>query len=239
MERRAARATFEAFGAEGWAEQVDRLLAGPTAPAPATTGDEATAGDEAPARFTCDGDTRTVTYGGRTVLVHDLKGCRYLARLLAEPGRELHVLDLVAVEHGTLPVGPHGSGDDVAGDAGAGLPVLDDEAREAYRRRLAEVDEDIDDATRLHDLGRLELAQRDRDYLITELSRAVGLGGRARTVGGTAERARTSVTRSIRYSIGRLAEHHPELAAHLDQAVRTGTYCSYTPDPRLPIAWQV
>jgi hypothetical protein len=32
----------------------------------------------------------------RTVRVRDLKGMRYLARLLAQPGREFHVLDLVA-----------------------------------------------------------------------------------------------------------------------------------------------
>jgi hypothetical protein len=51
-------------------------------------------------------------------------------------------------------------------DVGVGLPVLDDEARDAYRRRLAEVDDDIEEAERMNDLGRLELAKRDRDYLI-------------------------------------------------------------------------
>ena len=27
-------------------------------------------------------------------------------------------------------------------------------------------------------------------------------------------------------------------AAHLEQHVRTGTYCSYNPDPMAPIDWQ-
>jgi hypothetical protein len=173
------------------------------------------------------------------VLVRDLKGLRYLARLLAEPGREFHVLDLVAVENGTLGVGRRADASELDGVPGAGLPVIDVQAREAYRRRLAEVDEDIEDAARMNDLGRLELAQRDRDYLMTELTRAVGLGGRHRVVGGTAERARTSVTRSLRYALRRLAEHHPMLATHLGQAVRTGTYCSYTPDPLAPVVWEV
>jgi len=51
--------------------------------------------------------------------------------------------------------------------------------------------------------------------------------------------ARTRVTRSLRYALRRLAEHHPTLATHLEQAVRTGTYCSYTPDPLAPIEWEV
>jgi hypothetical protein len=197
-----------------------------SAPAPAAT-----------ATFTCEGDTRTVRFTGRTVLVRDLKGLRYLARLLAEPGREFHVLDLVAVEHGTLPT-CDSAPDDAPAAAGAGLEVLDQQAREAYRRRLVEVDEDIEEATRMGDLGRIELAERDRDYLVAELARAVGLGGRHRMVGSTTERARTAVTRSLRYAIGRLAEHHPELGRHLEQAVRTGTYCSYAPDPLSGVVWE-
>ena len=54
-----------------------------------------------------------------------------------------------------------------------------------------------------------------------------------------AERARTSVTRSIRYATTRIAEHHPSLGQHLRQAINTGTYCCYTPDPRVPVCWTV
>lgn len=48
--------------------------------------------------FRREGDYWTVIFDGRTVRVRDLKGMRYLARLLAEPGREFHVLDLIAAE---------------------------------------------------------------------------------------------------------------------------------------------
>jgi hypothetical protein len=71
------------------------------------------------------------------------------------------------------------------------------------------------------------------------LARAVGLGGRTRSTGGASERARTSVTRSLRYALSRLAEHHPAAAAHLGQSVHTGTYCAYTPDSLAPIAWRL
>lgn len=129
--------------------------------------------------FRCDGDTRTIRYGGRAVLMRELKGFRYLQRLLADPGREFHVLDLIAVENGSLP-SAHTGRDDISGSTagvGAGLPMIDDTAREAYRRRLA----DIDEATQMNDSGRIELAQRDRQYLVTELTRAVALGHRPRS----------------------------------------------------------
>ena len=235
-EWQAARDAFMTFGAKRWAQRAERRIA-QTPPTTTTTPPRR----QATATFSCDGDTRTVRFGDRTVRMHDLTGFRYLARLLADPGREFHVLDLIAVERGSLPTGPiPGQAADVLADGtGAGLPALDDQARNAYRRRLADVDDDIDEATQLNDTGRLELAQHDREYLIAELKRAIGLGGRHRTLGGTAERARTSVTRSLRYALGRLAEHHPSLAAHLEQSVHTGTYCSYQPDPLAAIRWQM
>src|SRR5215216_599776 len=51
--------------------------------------------------FRREGDYWSVIFEGRTVRVRDLKGMRYLARLLADPGREYHVLDLVAAETGS------------------------------------------------------------------------------------------------------------------------------------------
>jgi hypothetical protein len=236
MEWRAAQTAFESFGAVLRSERAGLLLAEspsiPTAVPP---------GDAAIATFRCDGDTRTIGFGGVIVLMRDLKGLRYVERLLANPGREIHVLDLVAVERGSLPTGGVGEhGEETRVDrGGAGLPVIDDAARDAYRRRLVEVDDDIEEATQMNDLGRVELAQRDREYLIAELASAVGLRGRSRTVGGSAERARTSVTRSLRYALGRMAEHHPALAARLEQHVHTGTYCVYNPDPIAPLVWDL
>jgi hypothetical protein len=48
--------------------------------------------------FRREGDYWSIGFEGHTVRVPDLKGMRYLARLLADPGREFHVLDLVAAE---------------------------------------------------------------------------------------------------------------------------------------------
>ena len=152
---------------------------------------------------------------------------RYLARLLAQPGREVHVLDLVADETGeNVPLG----------DAGE---LLDEQAKNAYRRRLAEIDDDIEQARALHDTRREEQAEAEREFLVRELARAVGLSGRNRRAGAASERARAAVTGAIRHAIARVREHHPELGEHLDRTVRTGAHCAYAPDAGTLARWDV
>ncbi|MGC1208769.1 MAG: hypothetical protein WA880_12515, partial [Ornithinimicrobium sp.] len=233
MEWSAAERAFNEFGANGWA---DRAALAETASAGRLTTLPMTAPHNI---FRCEGDTRTVSFDGQTVLIRDLLGLRYLERLLAEPNREFHALDILAVERGSLPMTPRHfdieAGTQSGGHAGR---HLDNQAREAYRRRLLDIDEDIEDATRNNDVGRIALAKADREFLVNELSRAIGLDRRPRLALSTSERARTSVTRTLRYAMARIAEHHPRLGEHLRQAVTTGTYCVYRPDARLPAHWE-
>jgi tetratricopeptide (TPR) repeat protein len=188
--------------------------------------------------FRREGDYWSVIFDGRTVRVRDLKGMRYLARLLADPGREYHVLDLVAAETGRgAQVGsgqaanlPHSA----LGDAGE---ILDTRAKDAYRRRLAEIDDDIEQARAIGDAERVAQADTERGFLIRELAHAFGLSGRGRRAVSASERARAGVTRAIRQAIARIGEHHPQLGEHLSRTIRTGTYCGYFPDPRTPAGW--
>jgi tetratricopeptide (TPR) repeat protein len=187
--------------------------------------------------FRREGDVWCLSFGGRTVRVKDLKGMHYISRLLAEPEREVHALDLVALESvGAAPQGNAEPGLQLSGPGDAG-EMLDARAKDAYRRRLAEIDEDIEEARALGDTGRGMQAASERDFLARELSRAVGLGGRDRKAGSASERARASVTRAVRQAMTRIAHHHPPLGKHLDHAIRTGTYCAYLPDPRVPLEW--
>jgi tetratricopeptide (TPR) repeat protein len=189
--------------------------------------------------FRREGDYWSVIFEGHTVRVRDLKGMRYLARLLADPGREYHVLDLVAAETG--------SGPPVDSRQAAGLPrsslgdageSLDARAKDAYRRRLAEIEDDIEQARAIGDAERAAQADAERDFLVRELAHAFGLGGRDRRAASASERARAGVTRAVRQAITRIAEHHPQLGEHLGRTIRTGTYCAYFPDPRAPAGWR-
>jgi tetratricopeptide (TPR) repeat protein len=190
--------------------------------------------------FRREGDYWSLVFEGHTMRMRDLKGLRYLARLLADPGREFHVLDLVTVERGWSGDGCRGAEPGLALSSGldAGV-VLDAQAKEAYRRRLAEIDDDIDEAGMLGDAERASQAEAERDFLIRELSRAVGLGGRDRRVGSASERARASVTRALRKAMVRISAYDPALGEHLDHAIRTGTWCAYLPDTRAPVSWKL
>ena len=116
--------------------------------------------------------------------------------------------------------------------------MLDARAKNAYRRRLAEIDDDIDEARATGDTQRAAQADTERDFLVRELSRAVGLGGRDRRAASASERARVAVTRAVRQAMARIAEHHPQLGQHLSRTIRTGAYCAYLPDTRAA-GWEV
>jgi tetratricopeptide (TPR) repeat protein len=221
---------------------LEAIRSAPSAAAPART-DQHHAPDEHPLEtvnvFRREGDYWSVIFDGQTVRVRDLKGMRYLSRLLADPGREFHVLDLVAAEPGRGAQVESGSAADVQrsaiGDAGE---ILDAQAKEAYRRRLAEIEDDLEQARAIGDAERAAQAEAERDFLVRELARAFGLGGRGRRAASASERARASVTRAVRQAMARIDEHHPRLGEHLGRTILTGTYCAYLPDPRAPASWR-
>ncbi|MFB6516455.1 transcriptional regulator [Streptomyces sp. NPDC056401] len=193
--------------------------------------DTAEPGTAEPDTFVREGDHWRVVFDGRRTTVRDSKGMHHLARLFAAPGREFHVLDLVAADSDD----PAAAGRlSQAGDLG---PLLDDRAKQMYRRRLADIEEDIEEARADNDLARQEQAGLEREFLINELARAVGLGGRDRHAGVASERARAAVTQAVRKAIGRLRDACPALGDHLDRTISTGTYCTYAPDPRVPSGW--
>jgi hypothetical protein len=198
------------LGAGAWAAETAAALAaldpGRARPSPVA----------GPAGLTRVGDMWQVSYGGRSAYVRDAKGLHDLAALLARPGAELSTLELAG----------HPGPDPAAGDV-----VLDRAALAAYRRRLAELDTELDEAGAAGDAGRRRRAGDEREAVLAELRRATRPDGRARAVGPSAtERARKAVSARIRDAIARIADALPELGAHLDRAVRTGIRCSYDPD---------
>jgi tetratricopeptide (TPR) repeat protein len=190
---------------------------------PANPAAPATPAPASPAAFVAEGSVWRLSYDGATVTMPDAKGLHDLAWLLAHPGKEIAAADLMGLDATTtLP-----AGDD----------TLDDRARTAYRRRLAELEDDLAEAEDHHDVERAARAREERDFLAAELAAALGLGGRARRLGDPSERARKAVTMRIRNSIGRMAKVHPVLARHLDRSVRTGAFCCY--EPERPVEWRL
>lgn len=175
--------------------------------------------------FRLEGGTWTLTFDDRTVRLPEAKGLKDLRTLLAHPGTPVPAS---ALQQACSPL---------TSPRSHGVDVLDDQARGAYRARLHDLDTDIAEAQEMGDAARADRARDERDFLLAELSAAVGLGGRSRRLGDDGDRARKAVTMRIRNAITRISRLHPSLGRHLSLAVRTGTVCSY--EPEQPVRWTV
>lgn len=211
------------------AEQADRLEARPWAekaraaarelePTPPARTPDPTGSDEAV--FRRDGATWTLRFDGGTVHLPHTKGLADLGILLSRPGVEVGAAELLDPEAGAeVETAARLGGDD----------VLDAEAKARYREHLEALDEQIDSAAVLGDDARAARLDAERAALIDQLRAATGLGGRSRRLGDNAERARKSVTNRIRNTLKKIETVHPSLAAHLREAVATGSSCVYRP----------
>ena len=238
LEFRAARATFERIGAIDQESRAAQVCGDLYPPRRHDCIHQLMRVSDA-AVFHREGDYWSIGFEKHTTRLRDSKGLQYLARLLANPGRQFHVLDLVAGGKAVLDLSRDAGGSRVVPDAGDAGQLLDARAKEAYRRRLAEIDEDIEGARAMADVDRAAQAEAEREYLVRELSRAVGLGGRDRRAASASERARSAVTQAIRHGLARIREHDASLGRHLDHAIRTGTYCAYVSDSRVSVVWKL
>jgi hypothetical protein len=85
-------------------------------------------------------------------------------------------------------------------------PVLDADAAASYKRRLAELAEELDGADAAGDAARASRAEAERQWLLGELRQATGLGGRIRRAPAESERARVNVTRTLRSALDRISD---------------------------------
>ena len=161
------------------------------------------------------GDVWSVEFGGQSAVVRDSKGLQMLARLIGQPEAEIHVLDLSGISR-------------AAADSDEG-PMLDSQARDEYRRRVSELQEELEDAESMADLGRADALRTELEFITRELSKAFGLGGRARASGDAAERARVNVRRRIKDAVERIGEQIPDAGKYLENTIKTGRYCRYSP----------
>lgn len=185
-----------------------------------------------------EGGYWSLTYAGVQARVCDSKGLRDIAQLLATPRSRVAGVDLVDA------MGPpradatdeaaQAAGLGVRGDAGE---TIDGAARAAYRSRLVDLEEEVGEADAANDAERAGVARQEREFLLAELSAAVGLGGRLRRTRDPAERARKAVAWRVRDSIKHIETVHPALGRHLRRAVSTGSICTY--DPAEPTVWRV
>ncbi len=172
--------------------------------------------------FVREGATWRLTFAGTSVHLPDARGLNDLAELLARPGQAVHAHTLYAGDE------PRVDGAD---------PVLDSAAKAAYQKRLHAIAEALEEAEARQQVRRADALREERDQIARELRAAVGLGGRARTLGSDSERARKAVSARVRASLDKIEAVHPPLAEHLRANLSMGTFFSYE-DPDGPL-WRL
>ena len=178
----------------------------------------------------CEGSDWLVEFQGARARVAGGKGMQDLARLLEAPERPIHVLELAGgrATDGDAPVGDSDLPERGSEHREA---VADARARAAYRERLAELREELEEVVRRNDLGARERLQEEQDWLLGALGRSEWLAP------DRASRARKAVYNRLRAAIRRIDAALPALGRHLRNSIRTGVTCVYSPEA--PASWTI
>jgi non-specific serine/threonine protein kinase len=210
--------------------------------------------DDPPYVFRREGGRWRVRFGAESGDFEDTAGMGYLARLLARPDRWLSALELVqqrckcpkksrSVLTSEEAGGEEAKGEEAEANVPLGTqraqpqPVLDYEALQACKRRLKEIDEEIDDAKeRGLAEGPVEQLHRERLDILNELKKVTKPGGSPRCFVTTPEeKARQTVKKALGRAYGMLkGQGMDQLADHLKRAVSTGKHCAYHPGANFP-----
>jgi hypothetical protein len=198
-------------------------------------------------RFQRAGNVWNLEFDGHTIYLPDSKGLQYLGWLVRHPNVEFNALELVLAIAPTADGSQEHSGSSTdalrdgslsvrlgTGDAG---PILDQTAKNEYKRLLNDIEEEIAEAKMIGNIDRIEELHTQRDWVLGQLSTAVGLGGRDRIASSDVERARTSVTNAIRRAEKSIEKAHPALAAHL-RYIKKGRFFSYDPPHHAVPTWE-
>ncbi len=163
--------------------------------------------------FLKEKDIWKLSFEGIVVQMAEVKGFIDLRKLLMHPFEVFHVAELM------------GSVVDESGEK-----LIDEKARKQYQKKILELQSELQEAEMHNNFDQASKLQEEYEYLIDHLSGSLGLKGKIREKGGTVEKARSAVTWRIRNAIAKIEQIHPLLGAHLSNAVKTGTTCSYKPE---------
>ncbi|MEZ4811052.1 MAG: hypothetical protein R2819_11895 [Allomuricauda sp.] len=168
--------------------------------------------------FINNGEIWELGYLNETVMLKDCKGLHDIARLMQEPEKQLHCTELM----GTV----------LDSD---GAEVIDDQALREYKVKIRTLQAEISDAEEMGHYQRAEQLSEEYEALLEHLSQVTGMASKTRKTGSSLEKARSAITWRIRTAIKRIDKAHPRLGKHLSNSIKTGAYCSYTPE--VPHDW--
>jgi 7-cyano-7-deazaguanine synthase in queuosine biosynthesis len=158
--------------------------------------------------------------GGSENFLLPSKGAAYLHALLSHPHRPISAVELacrVARHPKNFALGSAGE-------------TLDQDALTAYRARLAELTEELQEAKENNDVAQQTRVEREQEEFMSEIRRALGRGGRIRRDADDRDRVRKAVGNAIRRAIRDIGRFDQTLAVHLHAYVSCGLNPCYSPN---------
>jgi len=199
--------------AEAFVKVFERYIPKPT-----------TAEETPPAAFVFarSGDGWRIEAFGESGHFQDLRGLRYIAKLLQKPNVAIPVELLVRDESAMPARNATVDCGELDSEGHSVQPIADKEALKAYQQRLKELDADIPEAERAGCAAEVEKLQREREFLVDTINEACGLGGRRRAFSSVGDKLRSSVHMALGRVYQRMREAKPAMkrtAEHLELSI--------------------
>jgi 7-cyano-7-deazaguanine synthase in queuosine biosynthesis len=173
------------------------------------------------------GDGWQLRFAGHELMwLRPLIGFCYIGELLRFPGKRFTLSGLLVAVHGCRADLPLGNGGE----------LLDVQARVAYKQRLQELDEEIDESRKNNDPATLEKHEADRDRIRSEINKA-WFRKRSKRGNSDLNRVRNSVCNAIRRAFQNIKEYEPDGAKHLTSSTSLGFSVIY--NPAEPVPWSL
>jgi hypothetical protein len=166
-------------------------------------------------------DVWSLMFNGKRVMLRHRLGFIYIVELLRSPQKELEAIALASpTAYAAVGMTQILSG---------GIEMADEQTIQQVQSTLNEKRAQLSSLTNDKNWSLKGELKEEIEKLEKYLKEAQRSESVLRKTGGTMGRARIAVTHAIRRAFRKIRTVHPELAAHLEQSIRTGSTLIYTP----------
>ena len=172
--------------------------------------------------FRPDGERWLIRFKGKQRSLNKCKGLEYIHILIKNKGKEYSVQDLLS-EHSKRPIKFDGADD-----------LYDEQALAEYKKKVKELDNDIEKAKKDGDSSNAERLEMERSEIINLLSQTWHKD--IKKLNLESERFRKSIGRAITRAINKTQKQLPELGKHLKDSIPShysGVSLSYHPSEEI------
>jgi len=206
--------------------------------------------------FIRKGNVWTISFHGKETQTSDTHRIRYIANLLNNPSKPIHVGDLHKMVAGVNPneaAEEFKRTDEQLAEQGMSLSdfseTLSHDDEENHKKNIRGILNRIESASDLgNDSDRL-IAEDDlvkyRRYLLDEFGIKLIVFNdeirfeKMKRSGSDNDKIRKNVGAQIRGGLKKISSHLPELSEYLKSHLKLGLSCSYNPDKQNPVKWKI